>query len=224
VAFGTEQFSGTTAMIMVLIAIGVAIAAYGELNFVVIGVIQQLSALVFEAMRLCLVQVLMNSQGYQLNPIQSLYYVSPACLLCLALPYFVLEFPVMRTSNAWQLRPPMMLANAATAFCLNLAVFLLIGKTSALTMNIAGVIKDWMLIWMSMRMFTAPVTTLNLVGYTVAFLGVCWYNMVKLNAAKVAAAAKAAAAASKAVDDAEAPEAADIDTSKEPGQESKGTQ
>jgi hypothetical protein len=114
---------------------------------VVIGVVQQLSALVFEATRLMLVQLLMNSQGYSLNPIQSLYYVSPACLLCLTVPFLVLEAPVMRSSDAWQLRPPVMLANAATAFCLNLAVFLLIGKTSALTMNIAGVIKDWMLIW-----------------------------------------------------------------------------
>ena len=41
----------------------------------------------------------------------------------------------------------MLLPNALTAFALNLAVFLLIGKTSALTMNIAGVIKDWMLIF-----------------------------------------------------------------------------
>lgn len=33
------------------------------------------------------------------------------------------------------------------------AVFLLIGKTSALTMNIAGVIKDWMLIFFSFYLF-----------------------------------------------------------------------
>lgn len=45
------------------------------------------------------------------------------------------------------------------------AVFLLIGKTSALTMNIAGVIKDWMLIFFSFYLFKAPVTTINLLGY-----------------------------------------------------------
>lgn len=44
-------------MNMVVIAIGVAIAAYGEVNFVAIGVAQQLSSLVFEATRLMLVQV-----------------------------------------------------------------------------------------------------------------------------------------------------------------------
>lgn len=220
VYMGTEAFTNINAANMVLIAIGVAIAAYGEINFVVIGVVQQLSSLVFEAVRLMLVQVLMNSQGYTLNPIQSLYYVSPACLICLSIPFFILEFPIIRSTDTWVARPPIMIANAATAFCLNLAVFLLIGKTSALTMNIAGVIKDWMLIWMSMRMFTAPVTVLNLAGYTVAFLGVCWYNYTKLNAAKAKAAAKAAST-TVAKQDEEAP-AASVD--KESGAETKGNQ
>ena len=70
------------------------------------------------------------------------------------------------------------------------AVFLLIGKTSALTMNIAGVIKDWMLIFFSYSLFHAPVTRLNLLGYIFCCSGVsaaravhtlpnvgriCWY-------------------------------------------------
>ncbi len=46
-------------------------------------------------------------------------------------------------------------SNAAAAFGLNMAVFLLIGKTSALTMNIAGVIKDWLLIALSILIFKA---------------------------------------------------------------------
>ena len=50
---------------------------------------------------------------------------------------------------------PIFLSNAAAAFGLNMSVFLLIGKTSALTMNIAGVIKDWMLIGLSVAIFKA---------------------------------------------------------------------
>jgi hypothetical protein len=34
-----------------------------------------------------------------------------------------------------------------------MAVFLLIGKTSALTMNIAGVVKDWLLIALSVMLY-----------------------------------------------------------------------
>jgi hypothetical protein len=40
-----------------------------------------------QAARLTLVQILMNSKGLAMNPLQSLYYVSPACLMGLALPF-----------------------------------------------------------------------------------------------------------------------------------------
>ena len=40
-----------------------------------------------QAARLTLVQVLINSKGLQMNPLQSLYYVSPACLICLSVPF-----------------------------------------------------------------------------------------------------------------------------------------
>eukprot|EP00241_Pyramimonas_parkeae_P012725 CAMPEP_0114248968 /NCGR_PEP_ID=MMETSP0058-20121206/13868_1 /TAXON_ID=36894 /ORGANISM="Pyramimonas parkeae, CCMP726" /LENGTH=271 /DNA_ID=CAMNT_0001362435 /DNA_START=553 /DNA_END=1368 /DNA_ORIENTATION=+ len=180
----TEPYSAKVTTNMVVIAIGVGIAAYGEVNFVVVGVVQQLSSLVFEATRLMLVQVLMNSQGMALNPIQSLYYVSPACLLCLSLPFAAIELPLLLQREHWDVSALVLLGNAVTAFMLNLAVFMLIGKTSALTMNIAGVIKDWLLIWMSANVFAAPVTALNLVGYFLAFLAVCFYNNHKLQQIK----------------------------------------
>ena len=42
---------------------------------------------------------------------------------------------------------------SALPAALNMAVFLLIGRTSALTMNIAGVVKDWLLIGLSVLIF-----------------------------------------------------------------------
>lgn len=38
-------------------------------------------------MRLTLVQVLINAKGLNMNPMQSLYYVSPACFICLLVPF-----------------------------------------------------------------------------------------------------------------------------------------
>tara|TARA_B100000401_G_scaffold381415_1_gene283494 strand:+ start:34 stop:1110 length:1077 start_codon:yes stop_codon:yes gene_type:complete len=196
VAFGMEKLTRVTSFNMFIIAIGVAIAAYGEINFVYIGVVEQLSALVFEALRLMLVQVLITRQGYAMNPIQSLYYVSPACAACLALPFAAVELPEILADIHLEIDYGMLLLNALTAFALNLAVFLLIGKTSALTMNIAGVIKDWMLIFASQHMFGNEVTFLNYLGYVIAFLAVGMYNYNKLKAAKrKEAAAKAEAAA-----------------------------
>jgi hypothetical protein len=43
--------------------------------------------LFLQALRLTMVQILINSKGLNMNPLQSLYYVSPACLLCLSVPF-----------------------------------------------------------------------------------------------------------------------------------------
>jgi len=51
-------------------------------------------------------------------------------------------------------------------------------------MNIAGVIKDWMLIFFSYAVFHAPVTRLNLIGYAFCCSGVAVYNYQKLQMLK----------------------------------------
>ncbi len=62
---------------------------------------------------------------------------------------------------------------------LNIAVFLIIGKTSALTMNVSGVIKDWLIILSSMWIFKSILTKLNTIGFTIAFTGVILYNYMR---------------------------------------------
>lgn len=76
------------------------------------------------------------------------------------------------------------LANAICAFMLNCTVFMLIGNTSALTMNISGVVKDWILIYLSWWIFGSPVSPLSLGGYFVAFGAVLYYNYMKLTQMK----------------------------------------
>jgi len=182
-----EDFNAYQACNMVLIAFGVLICAFGEVNLHPLGLTLQLSALSFEAARLALVQILIKSKGIAMNPIQSLYYISPACFVCLFIPWVQLEsgkvIPLLMEGGV-TFPPILLLLNALCAFALNLAVFLLIGKTSALTMNIAGVVKDWLLIWFSFSVFQAPVTMLNLTGYVFCCAGVAVYNYIKLQKMK----------------------------------------
>ena len=58
---------------------------------------------------------------------------------------------------------------------LNLAVFLLIGRTSALTAKVAGLGKDIALIALSLVLFNASISMLTIVGYGIALLGVTWW-------------------------------------------------
>ena len=193
IIFRTEKYHGLTTLNMFIIAIGVAIAAYGEINFIWIGVIEQFSALIFEATRLCLVQILIKNKGYAMNPIQSLYYVSPACGIFLLVPFLTVELPEITANAGLVIDWKVLILNASCAFLLNLAVFLLIGKTSALTMNVAGVIKDWILIFISSMLFDAPISATQLWGYLLAFAAVCYYNYTKFKEREVASAADAGA-------------------------------
>ena len=55
-AFGTETFSVNTLVNMIVVTVGVAIASYGEINLVWIGVALQLLSVASESTRLTLVR------------------------------------------------------------------------------------------------------------------------------------------------------------------------
>ncbi|KAF4346995.1 hypothetical protein F8388_004634 [Cannabis sativa] len=190
VLFKKDAFKSETMLNMVSISIGVAIAAYGEAKFDTWGVMLQLLAVAFEATRLVLIQILLNAKGISLNPITSLYYVAPCCFVFLCIPWVVVEYPLLRDTSSFHLDFAIFGTNSLCAFALNLAVFLLVGKTSALTMNVAGVVKDWLLIAFSWSVIKDTVTPINLIGYGLAFLGVAYYNHSKLQGLKAAEAQK----------------------------------
>nr|CAD1817252.1 unnamed protein product [Ananas comosus var. bracteatus] len=220
VAFGKEGFRASAMANMLSISLGVAVAAYGEARFDARGVALQLAAVAFEAIRLVLIQILLTSKGISLNPITSLYYVAPA-----ASSSSSSLLPTLRAA-ASSFRPDVVVfgTNSVCAFALNLAVFLLVGKTSALTMNVAGVVKDWLLIAFSWSVIKDTVTPVNLFGYGIAFLGVAYYNHVKLQALKAKEAEKRAAAAPQAHHDDEEEAGALLLQEREPQQKNSDSQ
>lgn len=68
---GTEKFNVSILLDMVLIAVGVVVCAAGEENLIVVGLVIQLTALLFEATRLTLVQV--HSSTF-LSPLRQLMH------------------------------------------------------------------------------------------------------------------------------------------------------
>lgn len=130
----------------------------GEMLFVAQGVMLQLGSIVTESFRLTLVQIFLQRRGIKLNPVSTLYYIAPVCFAFLVFPFVLLELPQIRGATTLVINVPLLLGSSASAFALNMAVFLLIGRSSALTMNIAGVVKDWLLIALSVILYGSPVT------------------------------------------------------------------
>ena len=184
---GVENFSHGGMTNMFVVALGVAISSFGELNFNMFGFCVQIIAIVAESCRIILVQIILGRENLKLNSITTLYYVSPACFVFLFIPFTLLELRDIaygyELTHTKQHSAAIMLTNASCAFALNAAVYLLIGKTSALSMNIAGVVKDFFLILISSVLFEAPISSLQLVGFSVAATGVFYYNYAKLKEA-----------------------------------------
>ncbi|XP_068656713.1 probable sugar phosphate/phosphate translocator At3g14410 isoform X1 [Aristolochia californica] len=181
VAAGLEVMSCRMFFIMSVISFGVLIASYGEINVNWIGVIYQMGGVVGEALRLIFMEIFVKKKGLRLNPISVMYYVSPCSALCLLIPWIFLERPKMDASGTWNFSPLILVLNSLCTFALNLSVFLVISHTSALTIRVAGVVKDWVVVLLSALLFAdTQLTVINLFGYAVAIGGVVAYNNYKL--------------------------------------------
>ncbi|THU49110.1 hypothetical protein C4D60_Mb06t06090 [Musa balbisiana] len=183
---GTDKLRCDVFLNMVLVSVGVAISSYGEIHFNVIGTAFQVTGIFAEALRLVLTQVLLQKKGLTLNPVTSLYYIAPCSFLFLFIPWYVLEKPGMEISqiqfNFW-----IFFSNALCALALNFSIFLVIGRTGAVTIRVAGVLKDWILIALSTIVFPeSTITGLNIIGYAIALCGVVMYNYLKVKDVRTA--------------------------------------
>uniref|UniRef100_A0A7N0TQC5 Sugar phosphate transporter domain-containing protein n=1 Tax=Kalanchoe fedtschenkoi TaxID=63787 RepID=A0A7N0TQC5_KALFE len=184
VVCGTDKSRCDVFLNMMLVSVGVVISSYGEIHFNVVGTLYQVTGIFAEALRLVLTQVLLQKKGLTLNPITSLYYIAPCSFLFLFVPWYFLEKPVMEVSqikfNFW-----IFFTNALCALALNFSIFLVIGRTGAVTIRVAGVLKDWILIALSTVIFPeSAITTLNITGYAIALCGVVMYNYLKIKEAR----------------------------------------
>ncbi|PWN41291.1 TPT-domain-containing protein [Ceraceosorus guamensis] len=175
-AFGLKQLSGMLVVIVGSISFGVAIASYGEIEFAMEGFIYQVAAVAFESSRLVMIQVLL--QGLKMDPLVSLYYFAPVCAaINTALLIFTEGLaPFLDISR---LGPFVLVTNAGVAFALNIAAVFLIGAASSLTLTLAGVVKDIMLILASVFFLGSTITGLQIFGYAIALGGLVAFKTHK---------------------------------------------
>jgi len=109
-----------------IIVLGVIIASYGEIAFVLIGVIFQAGGILFESIRLVMVQKLLSGSEYKMDPLVSLYYFAPVCAAMNGLCCLIFEGPRLSFQAILDAGLIMLFTNAAVAFCLNVAVVFLV--------------------------------------------------------------------------------------------------
>ncbi|KAH8820014.1 triose-phosphate transporter family-domain-containing protein [Xylogone sp. PMI_703] len=176
-ALGTAQPNFKVLFNVSFIVIGVIIASFGEIDFVLIGFLYQCGGIVFEAIRLVMVQRLLSSAEFKMDPLVSLYYFAPVCAIMNFFVALFWEIPGLTMADIYEVGIYTLIANASCAFLLNVSVVFLIGKTSGLVLTLCGVLKDILLVVASMLIWGTIITPLQIFGYGIALSGLVYYKL-----------------------------------------------
>jgi hypothetical protein len=169
---GFAKPAATQAWAVAAICLGCMIASKGEIAFNLFGFLCQMAALVFDSIRLVLVQVLLQSR--KMDPLVAIYYYAPVGFICIAVLQPILEGPAIEAVKSvgfWT-----MFGNGLVAFALNVASVYAISSAGSLVISLAGVSKDIILIAASAMFFGSHVAGLQVFGYSITIAAIFVYR------------------------------------------------
>jgi len=143
-ALGVSQPNLKVFLNVLAIVVGVIIASIGEIKFVLIGVIFQIGGIIFEAIRLTMVQRLLSSAEYKMDPIVSVYYFAPVCAVMNFLVALVWEIPKVSMDEVYNVGLFTFFLNGLCAFLLNISVVFLVSSIlDPVPFMVLTVSSDW---------------------------------------------------------------------------------
>ncbi|ONK80570.1 uncharacterized protein A4U43_C01F19300 [Asparagus officinalis] len=186
-AFRLESPSTKLLGIILVISVGVLLTVAKETEFDFWGFVFVMLAAVMSGFRWSMTQILLQKDAYGLkNPITLMSYVSPlmavmTAILSLAMDpwhefhknvYFDSTWHIMRSCL-------LMLIGGSLAFFMVLTEYILVSATSAVTVTIAGVVKEAVTIVVAVFYLHDEFTLLKGVGLLTIMLGVSLFNWYK---------------------------------------------
>ncbi|ONI16597.1 hypothetical protein PRUPE_3G108900 [Prunus persica] len=186
-AFRLEAPSVRLSGIILIISIGILLTVAKETEFDFWGFIFVMLAAVMSGFRWCMTQILLQKEDYGLkNPLTLMSYVTPVMAVVTALLSLVFDpWDELRRNNYFN-NPAhisrsclLMLFGGTLAFFMVLTEFILVSVTSAVTVTIAGVVKEALTILVAVIYFHDEFTRLKGAGLFIIMLGVSLFNWYK---------------------------------------------
>lgn len=175
---GTQKWSIPVAKTILTITVGLMITSVGEIKFDWYGFLMQVTALFSEGLRINLLEILLKSAGYKLNPLSSILIFAPIASAILLVIGVVTDLDGISFEVMHNIGELVLVANALVAFFLNIAIYIAIQLASGLIYALAGVVKDISIIMGSVVVMGSNVNVLQVVGYSVAITGIQCYGVV----------------------------------------------
>ncbi|KAI9715829.1 MAG: UAA transporter [Chrysothrix sp. TS-e1954] len=183
----SRTYSTPTYLSLVPIILGIALATYGDIYFTPLGFALTLLGVLLSSLKTVVSNRLMTG-SLRLPALEILLRMSPlAASQSLILSYTTGELALFHRdllargylTNAKVLA---LAGNGALAFALNISSFATNRLAGALTLTVAGNLKQCMTILVGVAVFKVRVTGWNGLGMGVASIGAAWYSKVELDA------------------------------------------
>lgn len=186
--WGVQNPSLRKLLNVLLITAGVALTSVGELQFSFVGFIYQIAGIVFEGLRIVLIEVLVSGRGaddgnaaatpglQKMDPLVTLYYYAPVCMVANFIVALFTELPRLQFADLQKVGLFILMLNAVVAFLLNVSSVFLIGRTSAVVLTLTGILKNVLLVFVSMAIYGTSITVIQWFGYSIAVVGLIYYS------------------------------------------------
>jgi len=185
----------TTYLSLLPLTLGVALATYGDYTFTTLGFALTLLGVIFASLKTVLTNALMTG-SLRLPALELLLRMSPlAAVQSLAMAWATGEMGAFGThlnllsSSSLPLASSYprgslflsLLGNGILAFLLNISSFATNRAAGALTLTVAGNLKQCATVSLGIVLFNVQVGAVNGIGMAVTLAGAAWYSKVELD-------------------------------------------
>ncbi|NXD52567.1 S35C2 protein, partial [Corvus moneduloides] len=187
--FKLEEMRVTLLLVVLLIAGGLFMFTYKSTQFNAQGFVLVLCASFLGGIRWTLTQILMQKAELGLqNPIDIMFHLQPLMFLGLFPLFVVFEgLPLSISEKLFRFHEAGMLFSLVgklflggiLAFGLGFSEFLLVSRTSSLTLSIAGIFKEICILFLATHLLGDHLSLLNWLGFAVCLSGISLHVVLK---------------------------------------------
>lgn len=175
---GSQVFDRMKFVIVCWIMCGLALAVTGEIHFVLIGFLFQLTSQLGDVSRQIMQEWILNASDVKLDPLTYLLLIAPCSLAVLTIVSAFTYDPLIpeRMLAHWHLLVP----NALVAFALNVSTSMVVKHTSAMALTLASISKDIALVVSSTYLLGDALSLQQGLGFVVAIGGMLMWTFAKV--------------------------------------------
>ena len=190
----SKTFSTAHILTVGLVIVGVALATYGDLEFTWLGFLLTVTGCLLSSLKSITTSVFLVGD-LKFHPMELILRMATFAIPQMALLAFLYGetheiFGLGPDHEGFDFYPALLVAlavNGTMAFSLNFSNFMFTRSTSALTVTVAGSVKNVLTIVLSVLVFSTPITLLNSIGTVVTIAGASAYNAVNYRSKQAAA-------------------------------------